>query len=104
MRLHLLAAAAIAGIPHHMAVTYELDVSMARPKPTMRLRRCAAYDWSSAVTDFAQWLGGHSRFSPWKGNPEDVIRYLLSEDSGDSGISSHKIQPVVNNTNRIRVQ
>jgi len=50
------------------------------------------YDWSSAVTEFAQWLGGHSRFSPWKGNPEDVIRYLLSEDSGDSGISSHKIQ------------
>ena len=50
------------------------------------------YDWSSSVTDFAQWLGGHSRFSPWKGNPEEVIRYLFSEDSGDSGISSHKIE------------
>ena len=49
------------------------------------------YDWSTSVTEFAQWLGGHSSFSPWKGNPEDVIRYLFSDDNEHSGLSTHKI-------------
>ena len=41
------------------------------------------YDWSASVTEFGQWLGGHSSFSPWQGNPESVIRYLLSDNSTD---------------------
>lgn len=49
------------------------------------------YDWSTAVTEFAQWLGGHSSFSPWNGNPEEVIRYLLSKESNDPFLSNAKI-------------
>ena len=49
------------------------------------------YDWSSAVTEFAQWLGGHSSYSPWKGSPEEVIRYLLSEENPDPILSKHRI-------------
>ena len=49
------------------------------------------YDWSSSVTEFAQWLGGHSSFSPWKGSPEEVIRYLLSEENQDPILSNTHI-------------
>ena len=49
------------------------------------------YDWSSSVTEYAQWLGGHSSFSPWKGNPEEVIRYLFSEENQESSLATHQI-------------
>ena len=49
------------------------------------------YDWSSSVTEFAQWLGGHSSFSPWNGNPEEVIRYLLLESDETSPLSQMQI-------------
>jgi ubiquinone/menaquinone biosynthesis C-methylase UbiE len=49
------------------------------------------YDWSSSVTEFGQWLGGHSSFSPWNGDPESVIRYLLSEESSDPLLKTARV-------------
>ena len=49
------------------------------------------YDWSTSVTEFSQWLGGHSSFSAWNGNPEEVIRYMLSDTSEDPILSRAQI-------------
>lgn len=35
----------VAGIPHHMAVTYEVNVSASAPRQAMRLRKCAKFSW-----------------------------------------------------------
>ena len=41
------------------------------------------YDWSTNVTEYNQWIGGHGFFSDWKGDPVELLRYLLSPESPD---------------------
>ncbi len=50
------------------------------------------YDWSINVTDYNQWIGGHGSFASWKGDPEELIRYLLSEESPDSVLKLARIK------------
>ena len=85
----------------HIAKATTLNVVDCTTSPTLYLRELTRvanewhsfcpYDWSVSVTEFAQWLGGHSSLSQWEGNPETVIRYLLSAESNDPFLSNADI-------------
>ena len=49
------------------------------------------YDWSTNVTEFTQWLGGHGSFSQWKGKPENILHYLLSPNSPNEVLQKAQI-------------
>ena len=49
------------------------------------------YDWSTNVTEFRQWIGGHNSFSTWKGDPNSILEYLLSEHSPIEELRTAKI-------------
>ena len=49
------------------------------------------YDWSTAITEFHEWIGGHNSFAEWKGRPEKILRYLFSENSPHPDFQKSKI-------------
>lgn len=49
------------------------------------------YDWSTHITQFHEWIGGHNSFAEWKGKPELILRYLLSENSPHPQLKFSKI-------------
>ena len=49
------------------------------------------YDWSINATEYAQWIGGHSSASDWKGDPLHLIQSLFQPDGPIPELSSAEI-------------
>ena len=49
------------------------------------------YDWSINATEYAQWIGGHSSASDWKGDPLQLIHSLYQPDGPIPELSSAEI-------------
>jgi uncharacterized protein YbaR (Trm112 family)/SAM-dependent methyltransferase len=85
----------------HLSSAVSLNVMDCTTSPMMflaELTRVATefhsycpYDWSSNVTEYNQWIGGHGSFSQWEGKTEELLHYLLSDASPDPVLRLAKI-------------